>query len=107
MWAISWFGFHVEVMKKSGTIRKETAVYVIARAIRSCKGKDEIPVNHYDTRWSKDIFSGLPRREIQSHLGFAAARLELCSPLPLVDSLDVDPYLGHHGPFIADALDPA
>jgi hypothetical protein len=69
--------------------------------------REEIPVNHYDTRWSKDLLSGLPRREIQSHLGFAATRLELCSPLPLVDSLDVDPYLGHHGPLFADAPDPA
>lgn len=62
----------------------------------------EIPVNHYDAPWSNDLFSELSRRETKSHLEFAAARLELCSPLPLVDSLDVDPYVGHHGPFFAD-----
>ena len=60
------------------------------------------PVNRHDTLWSNDLLSELSRRETKSHLEFAAARLELCSPLPLVDSLDVDPYIGHHGPFFAD-----
>jgi len=64
-------------------------------------------VNYHDTRWSENLLSGFPRREIQSYLGFAATRLELCSPLPLVDSLDADPYVGHHRPLFADPSYPA